>query len=117
MEPTSNAMKTIFTGSCIGMQYRTKKAIDALIGDEDCSFKISIIPEPENTYNPKAVGVWYANTYHVGYIPDHSLEETHEFLKWMYTVEVVSIESQILNAKMKDGRPLWFEFQLEVLYV
>lgn len=108
----------VYTGACVGMQYRPKADIEAMIADNNCESKLSMIAEPTNKYNPKAVAVYYANR-HIGYIPDDKLFEAHEFLAWKKTVTVMSEISFINKANLDpvNNFPIWIEFGIEVEYV
>ena len=108
----------VYTGACVGMQYRSKAGIEAMVADDKCEYKLSVIAEPSNKYNPKAIAVYYAQ-HHIGYIPDDKLEEAHEFLAWKKTVTVTSAVSFINQAKLdpQTQLPVWIEFGIEVEYV
>ena len=108
----------VYEGACVGMQYRSKVGIEAMINDPKCEYKLSIIAEPTNKYNPKAVAVYYAQ-HHIGYIPDDKLDAAHQFLAWKKTVIPTSSVSFITKANLDpvNNHPIWIEFGIEVEYV
>jgi len=103
-----------FAGTCVGVKHHNRKVVDAMTSDENHAAHLTLVPEPTNPHDPRAVAVCY-KTRPVGHVCADYVEDAHAFLAEAEK-EGGKMVWEVTKAKLSNDVLQWFEFEIKVMH-